>query len=126
MSTQVFSFAQQSIPTGVFTLPESVMPAGVLKLSIRIARCTTATPTIWPNFSTKLSIALEVSYDNGASWVSGGAAYGMPGGIELDKAGAEIAVSNMTSGYAQPPDKIRGTLAVTGGPLVTSGSIWVN
>lgn len=126
MSTQVFSFPQQSIPTGEFTLPERAMPESALKLEIRLAFCTTGTPTIWPNAATKLTIKLEVSYDDGATWVGGGGCTGMSGGIQHNKFGAEITAGGFIVTYPQPPDRVRGTLNVTNGPLVTSGSILVN
>lgn len=127
MSTTVFAFTQRSLPTGDFTIPSTALPAGTLKMEVRLALCTTATPTIWPNPATTLAIAMQVSYDNGASWVGGGGVTGMAGGIQHNfKTGAEIPFGGFVASFPTPPTHVRGTLTVANGPLVTSGSVLVN
>lgn len=51
-------------------------------LVIRVARCTTATPAIWPNASTRATLAVSASTDGGTTWqfLAGGAS---AGGISL-------------------------------------------
>jgi len=65
MATKKFSFPQMSLPTGVTPIPQTSLGVSVKSVTLSLARCTTATPTIWPSAATTLVIALEVSYDGG-------------------------------------------------------------
>lgn len=120
----LFSFAKRSIPTGTFNIPETAVPANTHSLQFDLGLCTTADPTIWPNVSTTVDIALEVSYDNKATWVGGGGASGIQGGIHLMKDGVtEQTQGGFIAGFTNSPTHARGTVVVTNGPLVTFGSV---
>lgn len=120
--TQVYSFGATSIPSGTTPIPATSVPASVVSAVVSINRCTTATPTNWPNATTTLDIALEVSYDGGVTWVGGGGVTGMSGGIahQRDKV-TEQPTSDLLLQYPSHPTHIRGSLTVANGPLVTSG-----
>lgn len=101
----------------------------VTSVDISIARCTTSTPTIWPNASTVLDILPEVSVDAGVTWVESGRSIS-PGGISFGKGGVEAPFS--ISGGSLPPAvngitrQYRCTFAITGGPLRSSVTVEVN
>lgn len=100
----------------------------VTSVDISIARCTSATPTIWPNASTVLDIKPEVSCDDGVTWIESGRSIS-PGGISFIK-GQQAAFS--ISGGSLPPAvngiarRYRCTVAITGGPLRSSMTVEVN
>lgn len=100
----------------------------VTTIDFSIQRCTTATPTIWPNITTTLEITPEVSLDGGVTWVEAGKSTSA-GGISTFH-GAEVAFA-LSGGYI-PPEvggvtrKYRVTTVIAGGPLRTSASVEVN
>lgn len=90
------------------------LPDGVTRLTARVARCTAATPTVWPDASSTLSIELEASFDGGQTWVSGGAFSAM-GGIHVRHDGTQAAESSATWEYPQASGRmLRGQVVVTG------------
>lgn len=125
MANQIFSFGVTNIPSGTFQIPATSIGASVTSLTLSLARCTTATPTIWPNQTTTLDMQLEVSFDNRASWLPGGSITGAKGGVELKRDGVtENPSADFTFSYGgQSPTDVRGSLTVTGGPLRTSGVV---
>lgn len=110
------AFPLTNYAEGTYTLPSSVVPSAARAVSFSIARCTSATPTIWPSASVKISVSLEVSIDNGATWrfLSG---YTAEGGI-VGKNGVEAPKSSF---YVDLPSgvnrRLRGSLTITGGTL---------
>jgi hypothetical protein len=120
--SQVYSFGQVSLPTGVTPIPATAVPASVTSCVVSINRCTTATPLNWPDAATTLDVALELSFDNQATWVGGGSVTGWSGGIAFkrDKV-TEQPTSDLALTYVTHPTHVRGTITVTNGPLVTSG-----
>lgn len=103
------------------------LASDVTSVLFSIQRCTTATPTIWPNVSTTLEIIPEVSLDGGASWIEAGRTTNV-GGISLFK-GTELAFS-MSGGYL--PAEVNGVTrqyrvqtTIAGGPLRTSATVEV-
>jgi len=100
----------------------------VTSIDFSIQRCTTATPTIWPNTSTTLTITPEVSLDGGTTWIEAGKSENQ-GGISFFK-GNEVAFSR--SGGFIPPEvggvtrRYRLTTVIAGGPLRTSATVEVN
>lgn len=100
--------------------PVSV-PDGISALVLRVARCTSATPQIWPDASTTFAVSLDVFRDGEwRNWV------GMTseGGITLNRQGQEAAFSLI--GGALPAGinrKLRGTVTIGGGPLRSTVSI---
>lgn len=121
---QVFSFPQTSIPTGEFTIPVTSLPASINTLTVSVARCTTATPTIWPDPATTLMVQTQYSYDGAVTWDFPDT-WGGVGGIFHDpKTNTDIAMTSSQQVFDKgSPTHVKGKLTVTNGPLVTSGSI---
>lgn len=97
----------------------------VTSILFTIQRCTTATPTIWPNVTTTLEILPELSLDGGSTWTEVGRTTNV-GGIQLSKFGTELAFA-ASGGYLPPAEngitrqyRVRTTIA--GGPLRTSAT----
>lgn len=89
----------------------------VTHVDFSIQRCTTATPTIWPNASTTLEIIPEVSLDAGVTWLEAGRS-ASAGGISRGKQGEEIAFA--IGGGGLPPGinrQYRVRTIIAGGPL---------
>lgn len=101
----------------------------VTSVLFNIQRCTTATPTIWPDVNTTLDIIPEVSQDGGITWIEAGKTTNV-GGIQLSKFGTELGFS--LSGGGLPAEvggitrKYRVTTVIAGGPLRTSATVEVN
>jgi len=112
---------------GTRTLGPLDVADDVTSVDISIARCTTATPTIWPNASTVLTITPEVSVDGGATWIEAGKSVSA-GGIAISgRTGQEVAVSR--SGGSLPAGvnrKYRVTVVIAGGPLRSSATVEVD
>ena len=98
----------------------------VTSVLMSVARCTTPTPTIWPNESTVLDVLPEVSTDGGSTWTEAGRSVS-PGGIYVSpRNNQEVAFSQ--SGGSLPVAtgrKYRVTVTITGGPLRSSATIEV-
>lgn len=103
-------------------------PNGLEGFDIRVGRCTTATPTIWPNENTRVSFVVEFSFDGGQtyphreSWTPQGGGIKSKNGVEL----AEESVSwrfEVAGEDGQPvayePTHAKATVTVTGGPIRT-------
>lgn len=94
-------------------------PNGLDGFEIRIGRCTTATPTIWPNSSTRITFDVDFSFDGGLTyplrqtWTpqGGGIVQGKNGGPELD--------SEAVSWKFKPdePTHAKATVTISGGPM---------
>jgi hypothetical protein len=114
---------------GVYDFGPVDVPDAVTRVEYKIARCTTATPTIWPNATTTLTINMEYSLDGGATWWGvGGGVDGATGGIQMDKYGTsertyEMGFGTIPSGAGR---LIRGRVIIAGGPLRTSVGVVVN
>lgn len=97
----------------------------VTSVDFSIQRCTTATPTIWPNSTTILEIIPEVSIDGGASWIEAGRSVS-PGGISFLR-GVEVAFSASGGSLPAGTDRqYRVTTIITGGPLRSTATVEVN
>lgn len=101
----------------------------VTTIDFNIQRCTSATPTVWPNASTTLDIIPEVSTDGGNTWSEAGKSTNV-GGIQQAKGGGELAFAR--SGGSLPPAvngiarQYKVTTIIAGGPLRTSATVEVN
>lgn len=95
------------------------VPSGLNTLVVRLARCTTATPTFWPNAATVVTIGLEISLDGGTTWQGAGGFSG-PGGIQTRRQGGEytevVLTCPLATGNAR---QLRASASVVGGPLVS-------
>jgi hypothetical protein len=105
------------------------LASDVTSVLFNIQRCTTATPTIWPNVTTTLEIIPEVSLDGGSTWIEAGRTTNV-GGIQLSKFGTELAFC--LSGGGLPAEvggvtrQYRVQTTIAGGPLRTSATVEVN
>ena len=109
-------------PDGTYQIPESVISNSAVAIDFKLQRCTTATPDIWPNTETTLSVDLEISLGPN-NWQPYVKVEGVAGGILIFK-GSEL--SEFSCGGTLPMDnnrRLRGTIVVSGGPLRTQGSI---
>jgi len=107
-------------PSGTTQLPAVSVPDNATKFYFELQRCTSATPDIWPNASTTISVDLEISTDNGATWHDF-AGFESGGGIVV-RNGVELAVSPMEAPLDPGTNrKLRGTVVITNGPLRTQG-----
>lgn len=125
MSQAIVTSQPLNLPSGTQNIPTTALPVEVTSLTISIARCTTATPTVWPDIATTLSLQLEISVDGGENWTPGGGLTAV-GGIALNKHGVEFPVAQGMWTYPTPPTHMRGTLEVGGGPLVSAWSLAIN
>jgi hypothetical protein len=100
------------------------IPDAVHSLVFRVARCTSATPTIWPNEATVLACDIEI-FNNG-EW-RGWAGMRSEGGIASGRFGGEAAET--TIGGVLPEGtgrQLRGTVTITSGPLRSTMVISIN
>jgi hypothetical protein len=99
-------------PPGAYTIPATPLQDGVASVRFAVQRCTTASPTVWPNATDWVIFDFQMSRDGGATWqqyFSGGS----PGGIALDKFGVEV--PEMTVQWDLPPvtnRQVRGGVTV--------------
>jgi len=108
-------------PTGERTFGPFNVPDSATSFYLEVARCTTATPDIWPNEATTFSVAMEGSTDNGQTWIPAGGGGGSPGGIRISH-GAEIPNTTITVPLpALTNRKMRITTTIVNGPLRTQG-----
>lgn len=124
--TAVVSNFPVNLASGVQALGPSALPDGMSSLTVRMARCTTVSPTIWPNVTTTIAVALFVSVDGGLSWIAAGA-FTAGGGIYI-RGGVELVETNLTVSPipAGSSRQVKGTITVADGPLVSSVSIDAN
>ncbi len=115
-----------NLATGTRTIGPVDIADGINTIEFRIARCTTATPTFWPNASTTLTLAIEVSYDGGASWNFESSVNGIHGGIEPGLHGVTERADDflILTGLPQTSGrKLRGQLQIANGPLVSQFTV---
>lgn len=113
-----FPFTMQS---GVHELGPANLPDDLNEITISLARCTTATPSNWPNSNTIIAITLSISPDGGVTWQDVGG-FSAAGGIllrsldnsELAATSFNIQTPLTTGGTGR---KIKATATVTNGPL---------
>jgi len=115
-------------PNGTRQFGPWTFPNGLDGFDIRVGRCTTATPNIWPNENTRVSFLIEFSFDGGQtyslqqSWTPQGGGIRSKGGVELAEEKVswsfEVADSEGRSA-AYEPTHARATVTVTGGPIRT-------
>lgn len=127
----IIDHAPVNQPDGLQTFGPVNIGDAVTKVNVRLARKTTATPTFWPNATTKVAAQLYTSLDGGATWdesCGGGnisfdesrTIYGAEGGVYLNRFGVEAPESKVSCPL--PPGtgrKLLAKVAVTGGPLVS-------
>ncbi len=120
---RVVQVPERTYRVGARGLGPFMLPDGVTRLTARVARCTDATPTVWPDPDSMLSIELEASFDGGKTWVPGGA-FSALGGIHVRYDGTQAAESSATWEYPQVPGRmLRGQVVVTGASARTTVTV---
>ena len=116
-----------NIPTrnnqiGSNIIPAQTVPAGVTSASFSFDTAN------WTNSSSRLVIALEVSYDNQATWVGGGSSdmQSRPDGTFRDRTGAIMPTVTATFTWANGATHVRGSYTVEGASIQTGGSVDLN
>lgn len=114
-----------TLATGSRTFGPALIPNGLTGITLRIARCTTATPLIWPLEATRLTADLEVSTDGGQTYrhvcgitTGGGIAQGKQGEV----------VENVLTCLPLPAGsdrRVRVRTTVESGPLVSTLTVEV-
>lgn len=95
----------------------------VQRVGIEIQRCTTATPTVWPDPASSIDVKLDVSFDNGTTWQYAGGA-GAVGGIHVRRDGQESAYSSLSIGVPGSAERrLRGSVTIVNGPIRTSAAV---
>lgn len=133
-TTVVVDHQPVTITDGPHDIGQINLPDGLDLLVFRIARCTTATPSIWPLDTQKMWFNIYISYDTGATWkhLAGTGERNltgqpMTGGIVPGPHSAEAVESKFTrSGLIQSLGRqIKGTVYVEGGPIPTNVTVEV-
>src|SRR5262245_16489402 len=111
-------------PTGTVRYGPRNIDDTFTMISCRLARCTSTTPTFWPNASTGFSFLFEVSVDGGPFEENSGAA--SIGGIYIGGDGTEVP-ETVVECTIRPGINRQARLAVTvtGGPLVSQLTVEV-
>lgn len=104
-----------SVNPGSRTFETNVDQPGSLVL--RLARKTTATPTLWAD-GVGVSISVEWSEDGGATWRDLGG-FAAEGGIVPAKEGGEAAESYMECPFPDTTNRVRATATISGAQLVS-------
>lgn len=110
-------------PTGERTFTLNNLDDSAQSFRMELARCTTATPDIWPNAATEIRFRLLVSVDNGQTWIPSGGA-GAGGGIQIRRDGTEAPLTVLSAGLIPGTKRrLRLYIEVINGPLRTSGTL---
>lgn len=86
-------------------------------LVVRLARQTTATPTLW-DAAVEVAFNVEWSEDGGATWRDLGG-FTASGGIATHPASGELVETVMVCPFPPTTDRVRATATVSGGRLDT-------
>jgi len=115
-----------SIASGTQVLGPFNVPNNVNQFVLRLSRCTSLDPLIWPNESTGITVTVLASYDGGATYVEVGG-FTASGGVLIAPDGAELAFTTMWTDLVDGSNrKVKAELGVTNGPLVTNATLEVN
>jgi len=117
----VLTFPLANYPTGTTPFGPIALTQGLNGCEIRIARCTTATPTIWPSAAQRITISLDVSYDGGATYQINQFGFSQVGGIIVSRASGEVPEDVVTFNVSpQVPTHVKGFVQIENGPIRTS------
>lgn len=121
--------APVNIPSGVRTFGPFDVPDGTTLIVFKLDRCTTATPTIWPNASTAITLsaylaaghAPDSSSRDSPDFIGGITANG---GILIARDGSELTSSTYGCPLAAGVSRqVTFTLNVVNGPLRSNATI---
>lgn len=108
-------------PDGSRAFGPYAFAGGADRLGLSIGRSTAADLSIWPLPTTILTFDVQFSFDGGASYTEPGAwVWSEGGGVMTDRTGAEIPETRVSWSFSPNPlTHIKGTVAVSGGPIRT-------
>jgi len=115
-------------PTGTRDYGPANVADGLTSATLRLARCTSASPTFWPNQSTQVIAQAWISFDGGVTFPylavplagKGGIVTNPKTGVEVQESGVRFTGVPLGSGRM-----IKATVAVTNGPLVSQITVEV-
>lgn len=114
-----------TLSTGTSLLGPFPVQDAVSEIQASLARCTSATPTVWPNTSTTIAITVECSVDNGISFGVVASATAQ-GGIHTQLNGVQAAATTVKAPLPTGSKRqVRCLYTVANGPLVTTGTLEV-
>lgn len=115
-----------NLPNGTRNYGPVAVPDDVIGAYVRVARCTSADPTIWDDPACQIVWLIEISYDGGDTWERAGGAPGGGGIIPADpvrhpgypagEVDASMSLVRIRPGTGR---LARGSTTVTGGPAKT-------
>jgi hypothetical protein len=107
-------------PSGVYEFGPVATPLGLNGFDIRIGRCTTLDPTIWPLSTTIVTLDMQFSYDNGVTYTPIGANSWTQGGGIIVNRGVEVAESVLSWRFSpNEPTHFKAQITVANGPIRT-------
>jgi hypothetical protein len=116
-------------PNGPQNFGPIEVASDVTSILFSIQRCTSLTPTIWPNASTTLDVIPEVSLDGGLTWFEAGRTTNV-GGIQQARQGGELGFSQsggfLPAQVGATPRQYKVSTNVGGGPIRTAITVEVN
>jgi hypothetical protein len=123
--TRTVDLPLANYPNGSRATPFRAIPDDCTRVSVEVARCTTADPTIWPNVSTALDLNIDISLDGGQTVAFSAQSGHIVGGIQKGLHGLEAAVTRITLDGLTPGPNRAARLSgnITGGPLRTFGTV---
>ena len=117
------TFPLQNYSPGVTSFGPVAVPQGLHGFVLTVARCTTATPTIWPNTTQKIALSLDCSYDGGVTYQLTQFFWDAVGGIQVGR-GVEIPTWIVTCSVDPiQPTHLRGAFTVSGSAIRTSVTV---
>ena len=122
MSRLTVLIPDNTYPVGSAPISAQAVPAGAVQMV-----CTFATVN-WTNPLSTLQIALEISVDNQATWVGGGASTMSCGADGLFHGRGGVVLSSVMAQFSWPDGvtHLRGTVTVGGAAIHTNGTVVVN
>ena len=113
-------------PTGSRIFGPLAIADDIIGIVLEFQRCTSADLTIWPSPLTELWVRMELSLDDGATWICAGG-IGAPGGILPGLNVAELTDNwlkvDLLPGIGR---LLRGEATVTNGPLRSCVSVVID
>jgi hypothetical protein len=107
-------------PSGTRSFGPIATPNGLAGFDVRIGRCTSVDPTIWPNLATIVKLDLQFSYDGGVTYTPLGAnSWEGGGGIAVGRDG-EVPEAVLSWRFKpDEPTHFKAQITVTNGPIRT-------
>ena len=115
------------IPDNTYQIVTSPISAQAVPTGAVQMVCTFATVN-WTNPLSQLKIALDISLDNQATWVGGGASTMSCGADGLFHGRGGVVLSSVMAQFSWPDGvtHLRGTVTVSGAAIHTDGTVVIN